>query len=95
MLSDRVKKVIGGILVSTGIVSVVASLVGTPVTICSGLNGVSICAPPNYSSLAIYLAISAVFLIGGTYVLGTLRKSGKSNSNLPTRSEPLAREVTG
>jgi hypothetical protein len=81
MLSDRVKQVIAGILVFTGIVSVVLSLLDAPVTICSGLNGVSTCAPPNYGSLAVYLAISAVFLIGGMYVLGTLRKSGKALSS--------------
>jgi len=69
-----VKKIIAGILVFIGIISVVGSLVGTLVAICSGLNGASTCAPPNYSSLAIYLAISAVFLIGRIYVLTTLRK---------------------
>jgi len=78
MISRRVKKVIAGVLVFIGLVSVVVSLVDTPVTICSGLNGANTCAPPNYGSLAVYLAISGAFLVGGMFVLATLRKAGKA-----------------
>jgi hypothetical protein len=78
MLSDRVKKIIAGILLFVGLLSVTVSLVDTPVTICTGLNGVSNCTPPNYGSLAVYLAISGVFLLGGVYILTTLRNARKS-----------------
>jgi len=78
MFSRRVKKVIAGVLVFIGLVSVVVSFVDTPVTICSGLNGVNTCAPSIYGSLAVYLAISGAFLVGGMYILATLRKGGKA-----------------
>jgi hypothetical protein len=77
MLSERVKKIIAGILLFVGLVSVIVSLVDTPVTICSGLNGVSNCTPPNYGSLAVYLTISGVFLLGGMYILATLRNASR------------------
>ena len=78
MFSPRVKKVVAGVLVFIGLGSVVVSFVDTPVTVCSGLNGVNTCAPPNYGSLAVYLAISGAFLVGGMYILATLRKGGKA-----------------
>jgi hypothetical protein len=73
-----VKKIIAGVLVLIGLLSVVVSFVYTPVTICSRLNGVSTCALPNYGSLAVYLAISGAFLVGGMYILAMLRKGGKA-----------------
>ena len=78
MFSPRVKKVVAGVLVFIGLGSVVVSFVDTPVTICPGLNGVNTCAPPNYGSLAVYLAISGAFLVGGMYILATARKGGKA-----------------
>lgn len=81
MLGERVKKVVAGILLFVGLVSVIVSVVDTPVTICSRVGGlvpVDTYCTPNYSSLAVYLTISGVFLLGGVFILAALRNARKS-----------------
>lgn len=77
MLSKRVKTFIAELLIVVGFASAVVSSLSIPVATChtSIQQSVPQCTP-SYGSLILFETMSGAILLGGVYLIVTVRKSG-------------------
>ena len=87
MQGGLVKRAIAWVLVIIGLASAILSTIATSVTTCMSVQGVSTCSPPNYGSLIVYLGTSGAILIGGIYLMVSLRGGGGKAA--PSATPPI------